>query len=242
MMSLVRSALFSLVMILFTMIFASMAVFLRPFPFILTSRVLRFYARLVIESLRIICGVRYEVQGLDTVPSAPFIIFSKHQSTWETYALQIFFLKICYVVKHELLWIPFFGWGLAAMRPIAIDRGSGRRAADQVVEQGIQRLKQGISVVIFPEGTRTTPDKSGKYKIGGALLAAASGYPIIPVAHNAGECWRRGGFLKAAGTIHVRIGPAIQTKDKSADQILAEAKSWIEHQMPQISQRYENQN
>lgn len=238
-MTVLRSVLFSFVMILLTMFFASLAVVLRPLPFITTSLVLRFYARLVIESLRLLCGVRYEIQGLKTVPAAPFIIFSKHQSTWETYALQIFFLKICYVVKHELLWIPFFGWGLAAMRPIAIDRGSGKQAADQIVEKGTQRLKQGISVVIFPEGTRTSPDKPGKYKIGGALLAAASGYPVIPVAHNAGECWRRGGFVKYPGTIHVRVGPAIQTTGKSPDQIQAEAKDWIESQMPLISQRYE---
>jgi 1-acyl-sn-glycerol-3-phosphate acyltransferase len=235
---LIRSTFFSVAMILLTIIFATSSVLLRPFPFILTSWYLRIYAYLVINSLKLICGVQYEIQGRDNIPAAPYIIFSKHQSTWEPYALQIIFLKICYVVKRELLFIPFFGWGLAAMRPIAIDRGSGKKAVDQIIEQGMQRLHQGISIVIFPEGTRTSATKPGKYKIGGALLAAASGYPIIPVAHNAGECWPRGSFLKRAGTVHVRIGPAIVTTGKSAEQIQAEARGWIEAQMPLISRDY----
>lgn len=235
---LIRSALFSLAMMILTVIFATSSVLLRPLPFIFTSRFLRVYAYLVIHSLKWICAVRYEVQGIENIPAAPYIIFSKHQSTWEPYALQIIFLKICYVVKRELLFIPFFGWGLAAMRPIAIDRSSGKKAVEQIIEQGIQRLQQGISIVIFPEGTRTAATKPGKYKIGGALLAAASGYPVVPVAHNAGECWPRGKFLKRAGTIHIRIGPAISTLGKSAEQIQAEARGWIEAQMPVISREY----
>lgn len=235
---LLRSVLFSLVMILLTVVFATTSVLLRPFPFVVISRYLRFYATLVISSLRIICGVHYEVQGIENIPSTAFIIFSKHQSTWEPYALQTIFLKICYVVKRELLFIPFFGWGLAAMRPIAINRGSGKQAVDQIIEKGTQRLKSGINVVIFPEGTRTAANSPGKYKIGGALLAAASGYPVVPVAHNAGECWPRARFIKRPGIIHVRIGPAILTKDKSPEQIQAEAKNWIEAQMPQISRSY----
>ncbi len=237
---LIRSVIFSLAMILLTVLFATTSVLFRPFPFIVTSLYLRVYAYLVINSLRFICGIHYDVQGIENIPKSAFIIFSKHQSTWEPYALQTIFSKVCYVVKRELLFIPFFGWGLAAMRPIAINRGSGKQAVDQIIEKGTQRLKSGISVVIFPEGTRTAANKPGKYKIGGALLAAASGYPVVPVAHNAGECWPRGRFVKRSGTIHVRIGPAIETREKSAEQIQSEAKSWIESQMPLISRAYEN--
>ena len=238
MLMLIRSILFSLVMIALTITFATSSVLLRPFPFKYTSRYLRLYATLVIYSLKLICGVHYEVQGQEHIPAAPYIIFSKHQSTWETYALQVIFFKICYVVKRELFFIPFFGWGLAAMRPIAIDRSSGKRAVDQIIEKGTQRLQDGISVVIFPEGTRTAATHPGKYKIGGALLAAASGYPVVPVAHNAGECWPRGRFIKQSGIIHVRIGPPIITVGKSPELIQAEAKHWIESQMPSISRIY----
>ncbi|MBI3562821.1 MAG: 1-acyl-sn-glycerol-3-phosphate acyltransferase [Gammaproteobacteria bacterium] len=235
MLRVLRSTLFSVVMIVLTVFFATGTIFLRPLPFILTSRFLQLYARLTINSLRLLCNVDYEIQGRENIPAAPFIIFSKHQSTWETFALQIIFLKICYVVKRELFLIPFFGWGLAAMRPIAIDRGAGKHALNQIIHKGTRRLQQGISVVIFPEGTRTTPDRPGKYKIGGALLAAHSGYPIVPVAHNAGECWQRGGFIKKPGIIRVRIGPVITTKDKSPEHILAQSKAWIESQMPSIT-------
>lgn len=235
---LLRSALFSVLMIIYTIIFATSAILLRPFPFIVMSRYLRFYAVLTIYTLRYICGVRFEIRGKENIPAEPIIIFCKHQSTWETYALQMIFQKICYVVKRELFLVPFFGWGLAAMRPIAIDRGSGATAVQQIVTKGKQRLAEGISVVIFPEGTRTAPDRPGKYKMGGAVFAAQSGHRIVPVAHNAGECWRRGGFVKSPGIVHVRIGPPIETTGKAPEQILAEAKSWIEAQMPIISQKY----
>jgi len=134
------------------------------------------------------------------------------------------------------LWIPFFGWGLAAMKPIAIKRGAGKIAVRQLVKGGIKRLKEGISVVIFPEGTRTKSTGPGRYRIGGAVLAAESGYPIVPVAHNAGEFWPRKGFIKTPGEVTIRIGPKLETKGKAPDVILEEAKQWIEAQMPDISQ------
>ena len=128
-----------------------------------------------------------------------------------------FFLRAC-----------FFGWGLFAMKPIAIKRGSGRKAVTQLVNGGMKRLREGLSVAIFPEGTRTRATAPGKYKIGGAVLAAESGYPVIPVAHNAGEFWPRKGFIKRPGHITVRIGPAIETAGKKPEDILSEAKAWIE--------------
>ena len=239
MLMLLRSILFSFLMIVFTIIFTVFSMLLKPLPFIFMSRNLRLYANFVVVSLKYICGVKYEIHGQENIPNSPVIIFSKHQSTWEGYAMQTVFTKICFVAKRELFWIPFFGWALAAMKPIAIDRSSGKQAIQQIIEQGKKRLADGISVVIFPEGTRTAPNKPGKYKIGGAALAAEAGYPVIPIAHNAGECWPRGGFLKKPGTIHVRIGPLIPTQGRTANEILHDAKQWIEAQMPGISKHYD---
>lgn len=221
-------------MIICTILVGTFSVLLLPFPYKLRYSVINFYANAIIKGLSIICGTRFEVEGREHIRH-PAIIFCKHQSTWETYMLQVVFPPISFVFKSELLWIPFFGWGLAAMKPIAIDRGSGKKAVNQLVKGGIKRLRENLSVVIFPEGTRTQPTGPGRYRIGGAILAAESGYPVVPVAHNAGEFWRRKGFIKKPGLIHVRIGPAIDTEGKEASLILEQARQWIEAQMPLIT-------
>jgi 1-acyl-sn-glycerol-3-phosphate acyltransferase len=131
-------------------------------------------------------------------------------------------------MKRELLWLPFFGWGLAMGRPIAIDRGAGRRAMEQMLSQGKQRLDDGLWVVIFPEGTRTRPGERGRYRPGGAMLAVHAGVPVLPVAHNAGELWGKKQFLKHAGTISVAIGEPIDSAGHSAADILQQAENWIE--------------
>ncbi len=235
-MAFVRSLLFSVYTIIATIITATLCILLFAFPYKARHVCINTYAKSVIKMLELLCGIRYRIEGKENVPDHPVIIFSKHQSTWETFALQIIFPPICFVFKKELLWIPFFGWGLATMQPIAINRGAGKKAVQQVVQGGIRRLKEGLCVVIFPEGTRTRATGPGRYRIGGAVLAAESGYPIVPVAHHAGEFWPRKGFIKKPGMITVRVGPPIETKDKTPEAILAEAKSWIEQQMPQITQ------
>lgn len=229
-----RSLAFSLYMVITTMLIGTFAMLLMPFPYKVRYRLINLYANGMVRTLRLVCGVRYEVEGREHIRH-PAIIFCKHQSTWETYMLQIIFPPISFVFKSELLWVPFFGWGLAAMKPIAIDRGSGKKAVKQLIKGGIKRLQEHLSVVIFPEGTRTQPTGPGRYHMGGAILAAKSGYPVIPVAHNAGECWRRKGFIKRPGLITVRIGPAIESEGKAPDRILEEARQWIETQMPQIT-------
>lgn len=234
-MALLRSSLFSLYMIVATIVIGIVAPLLTPFPYKLRYTCINLYARSVIKALTLLCGIRYSVEGREHIQH-PAIIFCKHQSTWETYILQTIFPPISFVFKSELLWVPFFGWGLASMKPISIDRGSGKKAVKQLVSGGIKRLQEGLSVVIFPEGTRTAATGPGRYRIGGAVLAAESGYPVIPVAHNAGEFWKRKGFIKKPGNITVRIGPAIETKGKTPEVILAETKQWIEAQMPQITQ------
>jgi 1-acyl-sn-glycerol-3-phosphate acyltransferase len=138
-------------------------------------------------------------------------------------------------MKREIFWIPFFGWAIAAMEPIAIDRSSGRRAVAQIVAQGIKKLKEGRWIVVFPEGTRVPPGKKARYGQGGAILATESGFPAIPVAHNAGEFWKRNDFIKYPGTIDVVIGKPIESKNKSATELNSEIEGWIEAQMEKIS-------
>jgi len=229
---------FSVYTILSTIVTAIIALVLFPFPYKYRYFFINLYATSVVNVLSLLCGIRYHVEGKENIPddNHPVIIFCKHQSTWETFALQVIFNKISFVFKNELLWIPFFGWGLAAMKPIAIKRGAGKKAVKQLVQGGTKRLKEGISVVIFPEGTRTSATGPGRYRIGGAVLAAESGYPIVPVAHHAGELWPRKGFVKQPGEVTVRIGPKIETAGKTPEQILEEAKQWIEAQMPEITQ------
>ncbi len=159
--------------------------------------------------LKHLCGLDYRVEGREHLPGGAAIILSKHQSAWETIAFQEIFPPQTWVLKRELMWIPLFGWALALLRPIAIDRSAGRKAIEQVIEQGRERLQSGIWVVVFPEGTRVAPGTRKRYGMGGAVLAAETGYPVVPVAHNAGSFWPRRGFLKRPGTVRVVIGPVI---------------------------------
>lgn len=140
-----------------------------------------------------------------------------------------------WVFKRELLWVPFFGWGLAALKSISIDRGSGRKAIKQIVEQGRQRLDAGIWVTIFPEGTRVAPGEHKRWGIGGAILAEQTGYPIVPVAHNAGEFWAKRVFVKRSGTIQVIIGKPVQTKDRKASDINQDVEAWMDSAMAEIA-------
>jgi 1-acyl-sn-glycerol-3-phosphate acyltransferase len=158
---------------------------------------------------------------------------ARHQSTWETLALQAIFPPQVWVLKRELLWIPFFGWGLASLKPIAIDRGAGRKALNQIIEQGRARLSAGAWVVIFPEGTRISTGKIGKFGMGGAFLAAETGYPIVPVAHDGGKAWPRHGFLKYPSVIKLVIGDRIMIDKQTtkASDINRQVYQWMESQM-----------
>jgi 1-acyl-sn-glycerol-3-phosphate acyltransferase len=219
------SIVFTAVLLLFT------------FPFSLRARwsLLQVWVRFILWWLAVTCKLTHEVHGSENITDQPGIVFAKHQSTWETVALQKIFPLQVWVAKRELMWIPFFGWGLSLMKCIAIKRGTGRAAVKQLVTQGKARLAEGIWIVIFPEGTRIPPGQKGRYRIGGAVLAEQSGYPIVPVAHNAGEYWPRRSFIKRPGVIQVRIGPAISTDGKSAQEILETASDWIEDRMAEIT-------
>jgi 1-acyl-sn-glycerol-3-phosphate acyltransferase len=230
-----RSLLFSVTMILSTIVIAVVLVVMAPTPFVWRSRAARLYAAFVMGALRLLCGIDYRVEGRENLPPGAAIIFSKHQSTWETYALQLIFPAQTWVLKRELMWVPFFGWGLATLKPVAIDRQAGRKAVKQVIEQGTRRLAEGIWITVFPEGTRVAPGQHKRWGIGGALLAEKSGYPVVPVAHNAGELWGRRAFLKKPGTVQVVIGPPIETQGKSAGDINQQAEAWMNDTMARIS-------
>ena len=229
MLTFLRSLLFSAGMLVTVIAYGALVPLVAVLPFERRYAFTRHWARLNLRWLELTCGVRYRVIGRENLPDHPVVVLSKHQSTWETLVFQELFPPLVWVMKRELLWLPFFGWGLAMGRPIAIDRGAGRRAMEQMLSQGKQRLDDGLWVVIFPEGTRMRPGERGRYRPGGAMLAVHAGVPVLPVAHNAGELWGKRQFLKHAGTITVAIGEPISASGRDASDVLKNAQEWIEN-------------
>lgn len=223
-----RSFAFMVCFYVFSIVFFTVCLFTFPLPFYKRYAFISSWCQGVMWLLKRLCSLNYEVRGLDHLPEAPAIIFSNHQSTWETIAFLLIFPPQCWVLKRELLRIPLFGWSVALLDPIAINRKKRKNAMSQVVELGKARLDTGRWVVIFPEGTRVAPHEKIPYKKGGAVLAANSGYPVVPVAHNAGYFWPRKGFLKYPGTVTLVIGPLISSTNQSANDINAAAEKWIE--------------
>lgn len=234
--ALLRSTLYMLLLVIITPPYAVFTLACFPLSPHNRYRVTSTWTRMILFLLEHICGLRYRILGAENIPAIPSIVLSKHQSAWETLAFQKIFPPQVWVLKKELLRIPFFGWGLAMTSPIAIDRSAGRSALDQVVEQGRDRLKQGFWVVIFPEGTRIPIGQKGKYRIGGAWLATHTSVPVVPVAHNAGEFWARNAFIKKPGTITVSIGQPIDPSGMEPNALNAQVENWIECEMARISQ------
>jgi len=230
-----RSFIFALGMWLYTPVFVIVALII-CIPLSPRARylVISRWALSMLWWLRLTCNVRYQVLGRENIPQQPVIVLAKHQSTWETLALQQVLPPQVWVLKRELLKIPFFGWGLAMTSPIAINRAGGRDALKQMLDQGLDRLKKGFFIVIFPEGTRTKFGESGKYHIGGAWLAAYTKHPILPIAHNAGAIWGRGSFLKRPGTITMSIGRLISSEGVKADALNTQVEAWIENEMKNL--------
>ena len=224
-----RALAFWLVMVVSVVIWVSLLLFMFPFSYLQRVAFLNIWSGLVIWWLGITCGLKYKVEGVENIPTdRAAVIMSKHQSTWETIILWKLMPPLVWVAKKELMRVPFFGWGLAMLKTIALDRGAGRSAINSLVEQGTDRLKSGLSIVIFPEGTRVLPGHKKRYKRGGAILAVESGFPVLPVAHNSGEFWPRHSFIKWPGTVTLVVGPLIESADKTADELLVEVEAWIE--------------
>jgi 1-acyl-sn-glycerol-3-phosphate acyltransferase len=207
------------------------------FPFQVRYKIGQIWIRSLLYMLKLCCGLSYEVEGAENLPASAAVILSKHQSAWETIALRQVISPQTAVLKKSLLLIPFGGWALATLKPIAIDRQNQKEALKMLLDQGQARLEEGLSVLIFPEGTRVAPGAVKKFGAGGAMLAQKSGFPVVPLAHNAGEFWPRNSFLKYPGVIKVKIGPIISTTDKKSKEINAEAEQWINQTMQEIHQQ-----
>ncbi len=213
--------------------------FLWPFPFAYRSAVARNWGKSMLWVGRVVCGLDFVIEGRENIPAQPSVIMIKHTTVFETYTQLAIFPPQTWVVKRELQWIPLFGWGLAAMRPIAINRSAGRTAVMQVIGQGRERLAQGIWITVFPEGTRMPPGQTKKYGVGGAALARDVQCPIVPVAHNAGDFWPRRGLKKRPGLIRFCIGPPIDPADRPPRETNLMVQDWIESRMREISADYE---
>ena len=231
-----RSVLFLVLMAVATIVWSFACLLSAPFPYAQrywwTSR----WNMFVLWTARVVCGIRYEVRGDENLPDAPVILLSKHQSAWET----IFYVlhmprPLVFVFKKELTYIPFFGWGIALLRMIPIDRSKGRDAFSQVLEHGRRRLRDGQWIMMFPEGTRTKVGSQGKYKAGGSRLAVETNTLVVPVAVNSGECWPKGTFIKKPGLITVSIGKPISPEGLTPNELNAQVENWIESEMRVIS-------
>lgn len=203
-------------------------------PFRTRVRLSRGWAKSILAVLRWTCRLDYVVEGRERLPPGPHIALWKHASSWETIAMNVIFPQQVWVLKRELEWIPVVGWALQLLHAIAIDRGSGRLAVQQVVTQGQARLAEGNWVMIFPEGTRVALGETRRYGVSGALLAAEAGRLVVPVAHNAGLFWRRRGLIKRPGVIRVVIGEPIACQGVDPRTINAQAQRWIEDEVARL--------
>jgi len=237
-MLLLRSLVFQFYFFASVGIVAGTLFLLWPFPFTWRSAVVRAWGYSMLWVGRAVCGLDYVVEGRENIPLEPSVIMIKHTTVFETYAQLAIFPPQTWVVKRELQWIPLFGWGLAAMRPIAINRNAGRTAITQVIEQGRELLGKGIWITIFPEGTRMPPGETRKYGVSGAALARDMQCPIVPVAHNAGDFWPRRGLKKRPGLIRFCIGPPIDPAGRAPKETNLMVQAWVESRMREISTGY----
>jgi 1-acyl-sn-glycerol-3-phosphate acyltransferase len=234
-MLLIRSLFFQAYFFVSVLLFA-IAVFVSwMLPFEVRFGLARAWAASMLRAGRVICGLEYVVEGRENIPDEPCVIMIKHSTVFEAYAQMTIFPPQTWVVKRELMWIPIFGWGLAALKPIAINRRAGHTAVSQVIEQGIAKLERGIWVTIFPEGTRVLPGMVRKYGVSGAALAREAGCRVVPVAHSAGDFWPRRSLIKRPGVVRFCIGPPIETGGRTPKEINEAVREWIESKMTEIS-------
>lgn len=216
---------------------------MRSFEYHYRYTVARIWVRFNLWWLKVICGLTYEVHGRENIPThRSGLILCKHQSAFETIALQTIFPQMVFVLKEELLRIPFWGWAMATLEPIAIDRKAKSQALKQILRDGQARIQSGRWVTLFPEGTRVAPGEKARYGSSGGLLAHRAGCPVIPVAHNAGRYWAKNGFLKFPGTIQIYVGPPLEGAELSAAEINKRAEIWIETQMSHLDTVVSNGN
>jgi 1-acyl-sn-glycerol-3-phosphate acyltransferase len=231
----VRNTLYLLLQILITPLYAVLVCLTFWMPPVFRNVFCSKYTALFIWFAKVVCGVRYEVRGWENVPDRPFVVMSKHASTWETLALEAWFAPASFVAKKELVYVPFFGWAFALSSPIVIDRKAGSKAMEQMIAQGDERLqKRGFVIVIFPEGTRIAAGKRGKYKSGGVRLAQGCNVPILPIAHNAGFCWPRHPWKKYAGLVTMSILSPVSPTGRDINELNADIERLIEDEVARL--------
>lgn len=236
-MQIARAILFYMFMSITAIIFGVLGIVLPLTPYRFRSRFFISFNEVMLWALKHICGITCRIRGMENLPKGqPFVIMAKHQSSWEAIFFQRFFHPTSIILKKELLRIPFFGWGLAQCRPIAIDRNNPKDALRKVKTLGQKRLSQGNNVLVFPEGTRTPVGQVGNYARSGADIAITGKVPLVPVAHNAGVYWPMKTWLKNPGVIEVSIGAPIATEGRTSKAVTEDARNWIEAEVASMPQ------
>lgn len=236
-MNFIRSVIYAICFLLTAITLGPLIICARPFPFYKRYKFAVQWPRFLIFLAKVVLGIRYEVKGQENIPSDRQVIYLlKHQSAYETLFMPWFPpYPVVFVYKKTLEYIPLFGWALASLNNIPIDRGRASESLRQVIRKGTKRIKENRSPVLFPEGTRIPVGHKGRYKPGGVRLAMNSQTEIIPVAHNAGKVWPKNAFIKKPGTVTISFGAPIKPKDRSCDDIIAEVENWIESEMIRLN-------
>jgi 1-acyl-sn-glycerol-3-phosphate acyltransferase len=232
----IRSLIYTTLLFLTTLFFGVVVLVSALLPLSIEQRYVipRSWGRFLTWLAGVVCGLKYTVEGQENLPTEPFISLWKHSSTWDTFAQMFVVPPASWLLKREVIWIPIVGWAVSTYQPIAINRSAGHSAVNQVVSQGRERLKAGMGVIVYPEGTRVAPGQTRKYGISGALLATETGTLVVPIAHNSGYFWRRRSILKKPGLIRVVIGPPIDPKGLTAREVTDRAQQWIEAKVAEI--------
>lgn len=224
-----RSIIYLLLMVISTCIWVIPSVLARFFPDKICFAIVYSWCTFNVFSAKLICGIKYNITGLENIPKHACLIMCNHQSTWETLALPSVFPALSWVIKKELLYVPLFGWGIASTQPIPLNRKQGKKALKQLIKDGSEKINSGRSVLIFPEGTRVPYGEARELKVGGFVLAKKTKADILPIAHDSGRLWPRHSLLKKSGTINVVIGKPISTQDSSSDDLKIMYSNWLSH-------------
>jgi 1-acyl-sn-glycerol-3-phosphate acyltransferase len=192
------------------------------------------WIKVVLNALKFLCGVSWKVEGIENIPNTPCIVVSNHQGQWESFFLQTLFIPSTSIIKKELLLIPLFGWALRCMKPITLNRLNRVGSLKKVIKKGVIKLKNGFSIILFPEGTRISPEKGIQpFARSCGLLSVKSGFPVLPICHNSGKYWKNKKFIKSPGEVVLRIGEPILGRDPKV--ITNDAYNWVKNNYEEIN-------